>query len=159
VPPLAIPALIPEALRHQQLVPDGARPRSPRALAPRKPHRRELVLPEPLLVAHQHQGSIGAPERRSSAYSLTNLAESGSPASMLTASSSLEGAATLSEAWIVGLYQYISVPSFPKGRSHVCTRCYDPKTAVGAPLAPPEPLFTGVRGRVFRSTYRCGPFR
>src|ERR671916_479670 len=53
--------------------------------------------------------SIGAPERRSSAYSLTNLAESGCPASMRTASSSLAGAATLSEAWILGLYQYICV--------------------------------------------------
>src|SRR4028118_919795 len=52
---------------------------------------------------------MGAPERRTSAYSLTNVADSGCPASMRTACSSLGGAATLSEVWLVGLYQYICV--------------------------------------------------
>jgi hypothetical protein len=36
------------------------------------------------------------------------------PASIRMACSSVEGASTLSEAPVVGLYQYISVPSFPQ---------------------------------------------
>jgi hypothetical protein len=39
-------------------------------------------------------------------YSSANSAESTSPVSMSTASSSVEGAITLSEIWVVGLYQY-----------------------------------------------------
>jgi hypothetical protein len=53
--------------------------------------------------------SIGVPERRRSAYSLTKVAESDAPASMCIAYSSCEGAATLSEVWVMGLYQYICV--------------------------------------------------
>ena len=41
--------------------------------------------------------SMGTPEQRSSAYSLTKAVESGWPASMRMACSSSEGAATLSE--------------------------------------------------------------
>src|SRR5215213_8231031 len=43
-----------------------------------------------------------------------NSAESGVPASICMACSSVAGASTLSEALIVGLYQYIFVSSFPK---------------------------------------------
>jgi hypothetical protein len=53
--------------------------------------------------------SIGVSERRSSAYSLTNVAEFGWPASMRMASSSSEGSVTLSEVWVLGLYQYVRV--------------------------------------------------
>jgi len=108
LPPLAVPALFSEAHRHQELVPAGARPRPLRTLAPRQPHRGVLVLPQPLRVAHGDQGPF---ERRTRAAQLGVLAherpESGCPASMRTACSSLGGAATLSEVWFVGLYQYI----------------------------------------------------
>src|SRR5215218_8384335 len=59
--------------------------------------------------------SIGVPERRSSQYSFKNSAESGVPASICIACMSLEGAATLSEVRLLGLYQYISV-LLSKGR-------------------------------------------
>src|SRR5215212_1657021 len=58
--------------------------------------------------------SIGDPERRSSRYSAMKFAESGVPASTSTACSSVEGACTLSEVRVAGLYQYIFVSSFPK---------------------------------------------
>src|SRR5215208_339092 len=58
--------------------------------------------------------SIGVPERRSSQYSSMNSAESWVPASICMACSSAEGASTLSEVRVVGLYQYIFVSSFPK---------------------------------------------
>ena len=42
------------------------------------------------------------------------------PASIYMACSSVEGASTLSEAQVVGLYQYIFVPSsFPKGTMYL----------------------------------------
>src|SRR5215211_1461313 len=43
-----------------------------------------------------------------------NSAESWVPASICMACSSAEGASTLSEVRVVGLYQYIFVSSFPK---------------------------------------------
>src|SRR5918995_5851007 len=65
--------------------------------------------------------SISMPKARSLAYSLTNDAESGSPASISMVSSSLEGACVLSELRVLGLYQYIispfPKPSYPKRRA------------------------------------------
>src|SRR5215217_3465758 len=43
-----------------------------------------------------------------------NSAESSEPANICMACESLEGAVTFSEEWVVGLYQYIFVSSFPK---------------------------------------------
>jgi hypothetical protein len=40
------------------------------------------------------------------------------------------------------LYQYIFVSSFPKGRSYLCTRCYEPETGAGTPPTLPTLLFT-----------------
>src|SRR5215210_7326767 len=54
---------------------------------------------------------MGMPEWRSLAYSLTNNAEDGLPASMRTACSSSEGEPTLSEVRLLGSYQYICPPS------------------------------------------------
>src|SRR5215218_9347602 len=53
--------------------------------------------------------SIGVSERRSSQYSFMSSAESLVPASICIACSSVEGASTLSELRVVGLYQYIFV--------------------------------------------------
>jgi hypothetical protein len=57
--------------------------------------------------------SIYMPEARSLANSLTNDAESGPPASISMASSSVEGACVLSELRVLGLNQYILSP-FPE---------------------------------------------
>src|SRR5215204_5033370 len=62
------------------------------------------------------------------------------------ASSSFKGASTLSEVRVVGLCQYIFVSSFPKGRSYLCTRCYEFKTGAGTPATLVPLLFTGLRG-------------
>src|ERR671920_375743 len=75
--------------------------------------------------------SIGEPERRSFRYSPTKSAESGVPASICTACSSVEGACTLSEVRVAGLYQYICPPSL-KGRCLRCTRCYERQNACRA---------------------------
>src|SRR5215216_5359142 len=48
-----------------------------------------------------------------------NCAESLVPASICMACWSVEGACTLSEAPVVGLYQYIFVSSFPKRTMHL----------------------------------------
>src|SRR5215218_1925417 len=40
-----------------------------------------------------------------------------------------------------------SVPSFPKGRSHLCTRCYESETVAGGWADLHVALFTGVRGK------------
>src|SRR5829696_359129 len=108
--------------------------------------------------------SIGVPRRRSSAYSLTNVADDEWPASICMACSSWEGAATLSEVWVLGLCQYISVSSFPKGRLYLCTRCYESETFAGAPPTLLTHLLTEVRRsqirrtsplRILRSSHRC----
>src|SRR5215212_2356215 len=104
--------------------------------------------------------SMGIPEWRSLAYSLTNVAEDGWPASIRMASSSVEGASTLSEVRVLGLCQYIFVSSFPKGRLYLCTRRYESETGAGTPASLLTLLFTRVRGRsVLRSTAVRGTAR
>src|SRR5215212_4078545 len=63
--------------------------------------------------------SISSPELRSSPYSVTNVAESGSPASSSMASSSVEGASLRSEARVLGLRQYISALLSPEDITNV----------------------------------------
>src|SRR5215213_8444831 len=90
--------------------------------------------------------SIGVPERRSSQYSFTNSAESCVPASICMACESLEGAGTFSEEWVVGLYQYIFVSSFPKNAVSDVPDATSAKTLAEVLRIPFLPLLTRVRG-------------
>src|SRR5918994_4120834 len=63
---------------------------------------------------------------------------------------SLEGAATFSEEWIVGLYQYICVSSFPKDALSDVPDATSAKTLAEVLRIPFLPLFTRVRGETVR---------
>lgn len=86
--------------------------------------------------------SISMPEARSLAYSLTNDAESGSPASSTMASSSVEGACVLSELRVLGLYQYIISP-FPKT---IIPEAAYPKLGSDGPSTVPSAVLLGGEG-------------
>jgi hypothetical protein len=126
-------ALFFEALRHQQLVPDSTRPRPPRTLAPRQPHRGELVLLQPLLVAHEHQGPL---YRRTRAAQLGVLAQE--PSGVRLPRKHAHGLLVVGEGRPPSRRRgswgrtSTSWSSFPKGHSYVCTGCYESKTATGA---------------------------
>src|SRR5215208_164743 len=82
-----------------------------------------------------------------------NSAESSEPASICMACESLEGAGTFSEEWVVGLYQYICVSSFPKDALSDVPDATSAKTLAEVLRIPFLPLFTGVRGRgILRSS-------
>ena len=71
-----------------------------------------------------------------------NSAESRVPASICMACVSLEGAATFSEEWVVGLWQYIFVSSFPKDAVSDVPDAMSSKTLAEVPTIPFLPLFT-----------------
>jgi hypothetical protein len=67
---------------------------------------------------------------------------------------SLEGADTFSEEWVVGLYQYICVSSFPKDAVSDVPDATSVKTLAEVLTTPFLPLFTRVRGReILRSSH------
>src|SRR5215217_893447 len=76
-----------------------------------------------------------------------NSAESSEPANICMACESLEGAVTFSEEWVVGLYQYIFVSSFPKDALSDVPDATSAKTLAEVLRIPFLPLFILVRGR------------
>jgi len=79
--PSVIPALIPEADRHQELVSAGARPRPPlgRSRHASRTGACSCSLSLSVWPTQTRARSSGAPERRNSAYSLTNARSPGVP--------------------------------------------------------------------------------
>jgi hypothetical protein len=86
--------------------------------------------------------SISMPEERSLANSLTKDAESGPPASISMASSSVEGACVLSELRVLGLNQYNFAP-FPE--TFVPEEAH-PKPRSGGAFAVPSVVLLGGEG-------------
>jgi hypothetical protein len=69
------------------------------------------------------------------------------------AGKSLEGAGTISEEWVVGLYQYIFVSSYPKDALSDVLDATSAKTLAEVLRIPFPPLFTEVLGRgILRSS-------
>ncbi len=85
---------------------------------------------------------IYMPEARSLANSLMNDAESGPPASISMASSSVEGACVLSELRVFGLNQYIVSP-FPKT---IIPEAAYPKLGSDGPSTVPSAVLLGGEG-------------
>src|SRR5215213_9244480 len=85
-----------------------------------------------------------------------NSAESSEPASICMTCESLEGAGTFSEEWVVGLYQYIFVSSFPKDAVSDVPDATSAKTLAEVLTIPFLPLIHPRAWKVDSPKFACG---
>src|SRR5215203_747691 len=143
-------AFLSKALRQQELVPNGTRPRPARTVMCRQPHRRVLVLPWTLQRSWAHPSGVARHTRP------RTLQSPGGPRACVWPPRRRRGRvpSRRSEWW--DCTSTFSCPPFPKGRSHLCTRCYESETVAGGQAALHLPLYTQVPRRWGRLAFTLG---